>query len=136
MINGEECSSPRKNKILVVEDHFDIRKILVLRLKELGYAVFEAETGLDAFRRAREISPDLILMDLGIRVVGGDEVITWLKTDLLTRQIPIIVTTAILFGPAVDRAIVAGATEVVHKPFNFDALSSILQQHLPTRSVV
>ena len=137
MINGEECSSPRKNKILVVEDHLDIRKILVLRLKELGYEVFEAETGLDAFRRAREISPpDLILMDLGIRVVGGDEVISWLKTDPLTRQIPIIVTTAILFGPAVDRAIVAGAADVIHKPFNFDALSTMLQRHLPTRSVV
>jgi CheY-like chemotaxis protein len=137
MINGEECPSPRKNKILVVGDHFDIRKILVLRLKELGYEVFEAETGLDAFRRAREISPpDLILMDLGIRVVGGDEVISWLKTDPLTRQIPIIVTTAILFGPAVDRAIVAGAADVIHKPFNFDALSTMLQRHLPTRSVV
>ena len=136
MINGEECPSPRKNKILVVEDHFDIRKILVLRLKELGYAVFEAETGLDAFRRAREISPDLILMDLGIRVVGGDEVISWLKTDLLTRQIPIIVTTAVLFGRSVDRAIATGAAEVIHKPFNFDALSTMLQRHLPARSVV
>ena len=114
MINGEECSSPRKNKILVVEDHLDIRKILVLRLKELRYEVFEAETGLDAFRQARKISPDLILMDLGIRVVGVDEVIIWLKTDLPTRHVPIIITTAILFGPAVDRAIVAGAAEVIH----------------------
>jgi CheY-like chemotaxis protein len=134
MINGEECSS-RKNKILVVEDHFDIRKILVLRLKELGYEVFEAETGLDGFRQARATSPDLILMDLGIRVVGVDEVITWLKTDLLTRHIPIIITTAILFGPAVDRAIVAGAAEVIHKPFNFDVLSTMLQRHLPARSI-
>jgi CheY-like chemotaxis protein len=135
MIKGEECSS-RKNKILVVEDHLDILKILVLRLKELGYEVFEAETGLDALRQAREISPDLILMDLGIRVVGGDEVISWLKTDLLTRHIPIIITTAILFGPAVDRAIVAGAADVIQKPFNFDALSTMLQQYLPTQSVV
>ena len=135
MINGEECSSPRKNKILVVEDHLDIRKILVLRLKELRYEVFEAETGLDAFRQARKISPDLILMDLGIRVVGGDEVLSWLKTDLLTRHIPIIVTTPILFGPAVDRAIAAGAADVIHKPFNFDALSTMLQRYSPTRSV-
>ena len=119
----------------MVEDHFDIRKILVLRLKELGYQVFEAETGLNAFRQAREISPDLILMDWGIRVVGGDEVLSWLKTDRLTRHIPIIVTTAILSGPAVDRAIAAGAAEVIHKPFNFDALSTMLQRHLPARSV-
>ena len=136
MINGEECRSARKNKILVIEDHFDIRKILVLRLKELGYQVFEAETGLDTFRQARELSPDLILMDSGIYVVGGDEIMSWLKTDPLTRQIPIIVTTAVLFGPPVDRAIAAGAADVIHKPFNFDVLSTILQRHLPVRSVV
>jgi CheY-like chemotaxis protein len=135
MINREECSSPRKNKILVVEDHFDIRKTLVLRLKELAYEVFEAETGLDAFRKAREISPDLILMDLGIRVVGGDEVISWLKTDLLTRHIPIIITTAIL-SAAVDRALATGAADVIHKPFNFDVLNTVLRRHLPARSVV
>src|SRR5262249_29966918 len=67
-----ESSRSPKNKILVVEDHSDIRKILVLRLKELGYEVFEAETGLDAFRQARTRPPDLILMDLGMPVVGGD----------------------------------------------------------------
>jgi CheY-like chemotaxis protein len=136
MIKGKECCSARKNKILVVEDHFDIRKILVLRLKELGYEVFEAETGLDTFRQARATHPDLILMDLGMPVVGGDEVISWLKSDVLTRHIPIIVATAILFGPAVDRAIAAGAAEVIHKPFNFDALSTILQRYLTDRSVV
>jgi CheY-like chemotaxis protein len=136
MSGVEESSRSPKNKILVVEDHSDIRKILVLRLKELGYEVFEADTGLDAFRQARTRPPDLILMDLGMPVVGGDEVMTWLKTDLLTRHIPIIVTTALLFGPAVDRAIAAGAAEVIYKPFNFDALNTIMQRHLPAPYVV
>jgi CheY-like chemotaxis protein len=75
-------------------------------------------------------------MDLHMPVVGGDEVMAWLKTDLLTRHIPIIVATALLFGPAVERAIAAGAAEVIHKPFNFDALNTILQRHLPDPSVV
>jgi CheY-like chemotaxis protein len=132
MINTEKYASARKNKILVVEDHSDLRKLLVLRLKELDYEVFEADTGLDAFRQARERSPDLILMDLGMPVVGGDEVMTWLKTDLLTRHIPIIVTTALMFGSAVERAIAAGAAEVIYKPFNFDALNTMMQRHLPT----
>lgn len=132
----EESSTRRKNKILVVEDHSHIRQILALRLKELGYEVFEAETGLDAFRQARATLPDLVLMDLHMPLIGGDEVMAWLKTDLLTRHIPIIVATALLFGPAVDRAIAAGAAEVIHKPFNFDALNTILQRHLPDPSVV
>ena len=113
-----------------MEDHFQVRQILVLRLKELGYDVLEADTGIDAFRQARSASPDLILMDLGLPGVGGDEIMSWLKTDVVTRHIPIIVTTALLFGPAVDRARAAGAAEVIYKPFNFDALNTILQRHL------
>ena len=136
-MNHEECSTlPKKKKILVVEDNSAIRQLIVLRLKELGYEVFEAETGLSAFRQARATSPDLILMDLGMPVIDGEEVMAWLKTDLLTRHIPIIVATALLFGPAVERAIAAGAAEVIHKPFNFDALNTILQRHLPDPSVV
>ena len=69
-------------------------------------------------------------------MVGGDEVIAWLKTDLVTRHIPIIVVTALLFGPAVDRALAAGAAEIIYKPFNFDALNTMLQRHLPAPSVV
>jgi CheY-like chemotaxis protein len=136
MMNREECSTLLKNKILVVEDNSDIRQLIVLHLKELGYEVLEAETGLSAFRQARATSPDLILMDLGMPVIGGDEVMAWLKTDLVTRHIPIIVTTAFLFGPSVDRAIAAGAAEVMYKPFNFDALHATLQRHLPVASVV
>ena len=135
-MNRKECSTSLKNKILVVEDNSAIRQLLVLRLKELGYEVFEAETGLSAFRQARATSPDLILMDLGMPVIGGDEVMAWLKTDLVTRHIPIIVTTAFLFGPSVDRAIASGAVEVIYKPFNFDALHTTLQRHLPVPSVV
>jgi CheY-like chemotaxis protein len=136
MMNRKECSTPLKNKILVVEDNSAIRQLLVLRLKELGYEVFEAETGLSAFRQARATSPDLILMDLGMPVIAGDEVMAWLKTDLVTRHIPIIVTTAFLFGPSVDRAIASGAAEVIYKPFNFDALHTTLQRHLPVPSVL
>jgi len=69
-------------------------------------------------------------------IVGGDEVMTWLKTDLLTRHIPIVVATAFLFGPAVDRAIAAGAAEVIHKPFSLDALRTVVQRHLPAAHII
>jgi CheY-like chemotaxis protein len=64
-MNREEYSTSPKSKILVVEDNSDIRRLLVVRLKELGYEVFEAETGLNAFRHARATSPDLILYGFG-----------------------------------------------------------------------
>ncbi|HEY7318934.1 MAG TPA: response regulator [Candidatus Binatia bacterium] len=134
MINGQESIS-RKNKILVVEDHSDLRQLLVPGLKGLDYEVLEADSGLDAFRQARATPPDVILVDLGMPVVGGDDVLGWLKTDIVTRHISIIVTTALLFGPAVDRALAAGAAEIVYKPFNLDALNTVLQRYLPVPSI-
>jgi CheY-like chemotaxis protein len=134
MINGQESIS-RKNKILVVEDHSDLRQLLVPGLKGLDYEVLEADSGLDAFRQARATPPDVILVDLGMPVVGGDDVLGWLKTDIVTRHISIIVTTALLFGPAVDRALAAGAAEILYKPFNLDALNTVLQRYLPVPSI-
>jgi CheY-like chemotaxis protein len=127
----EECPSDRKNKILIVDDNSDLRKLLMLGLKESSYDVFEAATGFEALKQARATSPDLILMDLGMPVVNGDEAMVWLKADPLTRHIPVIVTTAFLFGPRLDRAIATGAAEVLYKPFDLKSLHTVLQRHLP-----
>ena len=62
--------------------------------------------------------------------VTGDEAIAWLKADPLTRNIPVIVTTAFSYGPHVDRAIAFGAAEVLYKPFHLKSLHAMLQRHL------
>ena len=126
----DECSRIGKNKILIVEDHSDLRKLLVLHIKQSGYDTVEAATGLEALKQARATRPGLILMDLFMPVVNGDEAMVWLKADPLTRDIPVIVTTALLFGPQVDRAIAAGAAEVLYKPFDLTSLHLVLQRHL------
>ena len=132
-LKQEESSSIRRNKILLVDDNSDLRTLLVLDLKESGYRVFEAATGLEALKQARDTRPDLILMDLSMPVVNGDEALVWLKTDPLTRQIPVIVTTAFLFGPPVNRAIAAGAAEIIYKPFNMKSLHIVLERHLSSQ---
>jgi CheY-like chemotaxis protein len=132
-LKSEECSSIAKNKILVVDDSSDLRKLLVLRLKGLSYDTVEAATGLEALKQARATLPDLILMDLAMPVVNGDEAMVWLKADPLTRDIPVIVTTAFLFGTHIERAIAAGAAEILHKPFDVESLQAVIQRHLSPR---
>jgi two-component system, OmpR family, phosphate regulon response regulator PhoB len=122
-----------RKKILVVEDYRDLRKLLVLNLNEFGYDTTEAITGLEGLKKTRAEHPDLILMDLGMPVADGDQAIRWLKADPLTRDIPVVVITALLFGPALDRAIAAGAAEIVHKPFDIKSLDEIIQRHLSLR---
>src|SRR5258708_22813379 len=124
----EKCIG--KKKILIVDDISDYRKLLMLVLKESGYDIVEAATGLEALNQARVTRPHLILMDLAMPVVNGDEAMAWLKADPLTRHIPVIVTTAFPSGTIVHRAIAAGAAEVMHKPFDLKLLHVMLQRHL------
>jgi CheY-like chemotaxis protein len=126
----EECSSIGKKKILIVDDNSDLRKLLALVLKNSDYDTVEAERGLEALNQARATRPDLILMDLFMPDVTGDEAIVWLKADPLTRNIPVIVTTAFLSGSLVGRAITVGAAEVLYKPFHLKSLHVVMQRHL------
>ena len=129
-VEHDECSNVVKNKILIADDNPDLRKLLVILLKNSGYETIEAATGIEALTQARATGPDLILMDLAMPAGNGDEAIAWLKADPLTRDIPVIVLTAFLHGTLVDRAIAAGAAEILHKPVNLKWLDLVLQRHL------
>ena len=125
------CSTAIKSKILVADDNSAIRQLLVLRLKESSYETVEAATGLQAVEQARSTRPDLIIMDLGMPAGTGDEAIASLKTDPATRDIPVIVLTAFLNGSLLNRAVAAGAAEILHKPISLGSLELVLQRHLP-----
>jgi len=125
-----KCSSIGKKKILIVDDNSDLRKLLALFLKSSDYDAVEAATALEALKQARATRPDLILLDLLMPDVTGDEAMAWLKADPLTRDIPVIVTTAFLSGSLVGRAIAVGAAEVLYKPFHLKSLHVVMQRHL------
>src|SRR5258705_681162 len=122
---------PNKQKILIAEDNPDGREIIVLFVKSLGLEVFEATTGLQALDQTRAVHPDLILMDLGLPEMPGDEVMARLKDDPSTREIPVIVVTALpKDGTSVESAIAAGAAEILYKPFTFKALGEAMRRYL------
>ena len=85
-------------KILIVEDGEDWRAILALLIKRLGYETLEATTGLEAISQATTGYPDLILMDLGLPEMSGDEAMAGLKMHPSTRDIPVVVQTAYCTG--------------------------------------
>jgi len=126
----EKCPTIGKKKILIVDDNSDLRKLLALFLKSSGYDTVEAATALEALKQTRAIRPDLILMDLLMPDVTGDEAMAWLKADPLMRDVPVIVTTAFLSGRLVGRAIAVGAAEVLYKPFHLKSLHVVMQRHL------
>jgi two-component system, cell cycle response regulator DivK len=119
-----------KKKILVVEDIPDCRELLAIFLRRSGYDVAEAATGLEAVAQARATSPDLVIMDLGLPEISGDEATARLKADPTTRDIPVIVNTAFHKGALVEHALSAGAAEVLYKPISFKTLLEVVRRYL------
>jgi CheY-like chemotaxis protein len=117
-------------KILVVEDSEDCRELQALVIKRLGYEVIEADNGIAAIDEAIAEQPDLILMDLGLPKMIGDDAIVQLKNLPSTREIPVIICTAYDPSPRVSRAIVAGAVDVLHKPVKFSELQNLIRKHI------
>jgi CheY-like chemotaxis protein len=121
-------------KILVVEDHSDLRRLMAFFLDRIGYDVIEAETGLTAVERANATPPDLIMMDLGLPDITGDKVTAHLKANPSTKHIPVVVVTA-YYGnaPLVESAIAAGACDVLSKPVSLRTLEDTLRRLLMTK---
>ncbi len=118
-------------KILIVEDNADWRDLLAVILKRLEYEVVVAATGEDGVQQALATRPDLILMDLGLPKMGGDEATARIKSNAETKDIPIVIQTAFGKGPAAARAMGAGAVDIMHKPINVADIQATLKKHLP-----
>jgi CheY-like chemotaxis protein len=76
--------------VLLVEDHEDTRDMTVLYMGTKGIKVETALTGLQAITKAKEVVPDVIIMDLGLPGLDGWEATRQLKADAATRRIPIV----------------------------------------------
>lgn len=105
-------------KILVVDDEPDALDLVAFNLKQAGLDVVTADDGAAALKRAREVVPDLILLDLMLPEVDGLDVCKQLKRDPATAAIPIIMLTA--KAAEIDRVLglELGADDYVTKPFS------------------
>lgn len=117
--------------ILVADDSPDARAIIVFFLKHIGLHVIEASTGPRALTAARTTHPELILLDICLPVISGDEVTVQLKADPATRNIPIIILTALPKDEnVVKRAIKCGAEEILVKPYSFNHLGEVIRRYV------
>jgi CheY-like chemotaxis protein len=123
------CVAPRK-RILIVEDNNDGRDLLAKLINLLGYDAIEVDSGRKAIGKAFEMHPDLILMDIYLPDITGDKITARLKANPVTRDIPVIITTALLERTARNRALHAGAAEILEKPFGIPTLREVLDRHL------
>jgi len=122
-------------KILIVDDEPFNVDYLEQELEELDYETVSAFNGQEALDRVRSDSPDLILLDIMMPVMDGFELLTCLKADSCTRDIPVIVISASSDLKSVVKGIQLGAEDYLPKPFEPALLkarisSSLEKKHL------
>ena len=116
--------------ILCIEDDADHRMMVHTILLAQGFTVALARNGDEGVALAKAIKPDLILLDLYMPKTDGFSVMKALKEDPVTHGIPIIVISAWLSGDHRQRALEAGAIDIVPKPYDPEALAALIQKHL------
>ena len=107
-----------KGKILVVDDEINITQILEFSIGAEGYEVITAANGEEAIDKARREQPNLIILDVMMPRIDGYEACRILKSNPLTKNIPVVLLTA--KGREIDRRLgyEVGATDYIIKPFS------------------
>lgn len=109
--------------ILVAEDERDIRDLIVFTLQISGYNVVQVPNGAEAVKKASEIYPDLILMDVRMPKMTGYEACEVLKRQDDTKHIPVVFLSAKGQEAEISTGLELGAEEYFLKPFAPDDLS-------------
>src|SRR3954468_18923774 len=81
-------------RVLVIEDERDLTEVLTYNLQREGYEALVAHDGQEGLRKAQTLLPDLIILDLMLPVLTGQEVLRGLKAGERTRDIPVVILTA------------------------------------------
>lgn len=112
----------QNKNILVVEDDPDIKELISFNLSNQGHQVFEANNGELGIEKAREKLPDLILLDLMLPGIHGLDVCRIIKADQETKDIPIIMVTAMGQEEDIVKGLETGADDYITKPFSIKVL--------------
>lgn len=121
MATREALTEP-KFKILVAQFIHESAEVFKRILEMSGYHAFVAQDGQDVVEKASEIRPDLIILDMHLTVIDGLRASQMIKSDEASRDIPIIMVSALEGAAAKEAAFSAGASHYFLKPFDVDEL--------------
>jgi two-component system cell cycle response regulator len=118
MAQGEANSSDAAISILLVDDNEQNLELMAAYIEELGCQMHMARDGVEALEQVSAQRPDLILLDVMMPRMSGFQVCKKLKSDEATREIPIVMVTALSEVSDVEHAVDVGADDFLSKPVN------------------
>lgn len=113
-------------KVLVIDDEAEITQIIEAFLENAGYVVTTENSSVMGIERAKEIKPDLILLDIMMPNMDGYEICDELKKNSETRNIPVIFLTGKDSRDDQGRSFQVGGDMFVKKPFSCERLLEIV----------
>ena len=120
----------QKKKILIVDDEANFLKILKLNLEAKGYAVVTAFEWEEALNKLKSENPDVVILDVMLPKLNGDEVCRRIRSDPIFSKIPVIMLTG--KDTDVDRIVarVIGADIYITKPSDLEKLNNAIKKVL------
>ncbi len=121
-------------KILLVDDEPDMTRVIGKSLEVSGYEVIIANDGAECVSKAQCEQPDVILLDNIMPNMDGLTALEKLRSSKRTKDIPVIIVTALADEDSIARALNGGADSYVVKPFDYEMLlariTMALESHL------
>ena len=116
--------------VLIIEDEKLIIVSTQMVLEAAGFRVESATNGEEGISKARDLSPDLILLDIMMPGIDGWETLTRLKRDPDTSTVPVIIFTAREHTRGHQKSTEMGAADYFRKPFEPDELIELVEKHV------
>ena len=116
--------------VLIIEDEKLIIVSTQMVLEAAGFRVESAINGEEGISKAREMGPDLVLLDIMMPGIDGWETLTRLKRDADTAEIPVIIFTAREHARGHQKSAEMGAADYFRKPFEPDELIELVEKHI------
>jgi DNA-binding response OmpR family regulator len=117
-------------KVLVVDDEQDIVETLKFMIELEGYECYCAYDGEQGLNKAKEIMPDLIILDVMMPVMNGYKVSRMLKFDTRYKDIPVLMLTARSQESDKELGEETGANEYITKPFDINFVMERVKAYL------
>ena len=133
--NNSNSSSTRTSRILIADDNEPNRELLEVYLADVDCEIATAVDGSDTLEKVASFEPDIILLDIMMPKLSGFEVCQQLKADPVTRQIMVLMVTALGELGDIERAVEAGTDDFLSKPVNKIELVKRVENMLKLRHV-
>ena len=117
-------------KILIVEDHADMRELLTWQIELMGFMPIPAKHGKEGVEKAIAEQPDLILLDIMMPGMDGWEAARTLRANPETKDIPILAATALFRDSDLKSCLDAGCNGYIVKPFTFQELQGKVREYI------